>query len=160
MPTTKGNPTAAAKAFTFFSSYSNVCHIGREEGDWTRKDPSVPSLSWILLHAWVCKELSCVLESSLLLCLCRLGWRGGYPPPLAETHAHHTHQPPAQSRGCRTIRIPPLLTLLLKLLLMLLLLPLLLPPPPPLVLPSGAGRARRCAAGTEMVIMMCAPPRL
>ena len=88
-------------------------------------------------------------SKALLLCLCRLGWRGGYPPPLAETHAHHTHQPPAQSRGCRTIRIPPLLTLLLKLLLMLLLLPLLLPPPPPLVLPSGDDRARRCAAGTE-----------
>ena len=86
---------------------------------------------------------------------------GRATPPSAETHAHHTHQPPAQSRGCRTIRIPLLLTLLLKLLLMLLLLPLLLPAPPPLVLPSGAGRARRCAAGTEMVIMMmCAPPRL
>ena len=139
MPTTKGNPTAAAKAFTLFSSYSYVCHIDRDEGDWTPTDPSVPSLSWIPLHAWVCTEFAYAVSDG-----------GRATPPSAETHAHHTHQPPAQSRGCRTIRIPLLLLmLLLKLLLMLLLLPLLLPPPPPLVLHSGAGRARRCAAGTE-----------
>ena len=77
----KRQPYCSCKSIHFLSSYSsNVCHIGREAGDWTRKDPSVPSLSWILLHARVCKELSCVLESSVTL-LMPSRMAGGLPPP-------------------------------------------------------------------------------